>query len=271
MLRAHIKAVEDHLLAISKVPANSGHSLHKGTPREAFVKEFLQGHLSEKVAIGTGEIIDADSLPGQQRNQIDIVVYKRDYPRLQFGGGVSGFLVESVVATVEIKSTLSKEDLRSSMLAARNVKLLKPNLINSMTSGYQPPTVLSYVVAYDGPAKMKTVHGWLKEISVSDGIEFPELPGDPNLRLAVASPSVDAVFVLGKGFLQFGNAYTSFFQEAALAKDAEVKWALVDTADINLLLLFLNLTAAVSGTSISWLNQFAYLKSVTVEDLSHAS
>ena len=31
MLTAHINAVEDHLLAISKIPANPGHSLHKGT------------------------------------------------------------------------------------------------------------------------------------------------------------------------------------------------------------------------------------------------
>ena len=29
MLKSHMDAVEQHLLAISKVPANSGHSLHK--------------------------------------------------------------------------------------------------------------------------------------------------------------------------------------------------------------------------------------------------
>ena len=59
MLKSHMDAVEQHLLSISKVPANSGHSLHKGTPREAFIKEYLEGHLPSNVAIGTGEIIDA--------------------------------------------------------------------------------------------------------------------------------------------------------------------------------------------------------------------
>src|SRR6266516_2389057 len=91
MLRAHMDAVEGSLLATSQIPANAGHSLHKGTPREAFIRQFLQGHLSERVAIGTGEIIDAHSPPNppnnQQRHQFDIVVHKRDYPRLDIGGG----------------------------------------------------------------------------------------------------------------------------------------------------------------------------------------
>jgi len=52
MLKAHVDTFEELLLATSKIPANSGHPLHKGTPREAFIQEFLQGHLSERVAVG---------------------------------------------------------------------------------------------------------------------------------------------------------------------------------------------------------------------------
>ena len=74
MLKSHMDAIEDHLVSISKIPANSGHTLHKGTPREAFIKEYLEGHLSPNVAIGTGEIIDAASQPGAARNQFDIVI-----------------------------------------------------------------------------------------------------------------------------------------------------------------------------------------------------
>src|SRR5438552_3739809 len=104
MLKSHLEAVERQILATSKIPANSGHTLHKGTPRESFVKEFLEGHLSERIAVGTGEIIDADSKPNEHRPQVDIVLYKRDYPRIHFGGGIHGFLVESVIATIEVKS-----------------------------------------------------------------------------------------------------------------------------------------------------------------------
>lgn len=59
-----------------------------GTPRESFIQSFLKDHLSEKVAISTGEVIDANSRPGQRRNQHDIVVYKREFPKLDFGGGI---------------------------------------------------------------------------------------------------------------------------------------------------------------------------------------
>src|SRR5277367_2846337 len=102
MLKAHLDAVERHLLAISKVPANAGHTLHRGTPREAFIKEFLISHLSARASVGTGEIIDATSLPRQQRNQFDIVIYKADYPKIDLGGGISAFLAESVIATIEV-------------------------------------------------------------------------------------------------------------------------------------------------------------------------
>lgn len=91
MLKSHMDAVENHLVSIAKIPANSGHTLHRGTPREAFIKEFLEGHLSANVAIGTGEIIDSTSLPRAQRNQYDIVIYKKNYPKLDFGGGINGF------------------------------------------------------------------------------------------------------------------------------------------------------------------------------------
>jgi len=99
-------AVENHLVQISRIPANAGHTLHRGTPREAFIKEFLENHLSANVAIGTGEIIDANSQPRAPRNQFDIVIYKNNYPKLDFGGGINGFMIESVVATIEVKRFL---------------------------------------------------------------------------------------------------------------------------------------------------------------------
>ena len=187
MLKSHIDAVENHLLAISKIPANTGHSLHKGTPREAFIREFLSNHLSERVAIGSGEIIDSNSRPNQPRNQIDIVIYKRDYPKLDFGGGINGFLAESVVATLEIKSTLDKPAIEQSIHTATNVKSLTKNIIQSFSTGYQPPSILSYVVAYDGPAKMETAHNWVVSAHTSQGIVSPQLPVTSDQRMQVAS------------------------------------------------------------------------------------
>src|SRR3989304_6861360 len=139
MLKSHMDAKENALVAISRVPANAGHPLHMGTPREAFIREFLQSHLPENVAIGNGEIIDAASQPNAPRNQFDIVIYKKNYPKLDFGGGISGFLIESVIATVEVKSTLAQRDMEQAIKAAHASKILTPNVITSFHTGYIPP------------------------------------------------------------------------------------------------------------------------------------
>ncbi len=170
LLKSHIDAVERSLLATSQIPANSGHPLHKGTPRETFISGFLRDHLSERVAVGTGEIIDAESQPKGRRNQIDIVIHRRDYPRLHFGGGINAFLAESVVATIEVKSKLDKSDIEQSVKAARAIKGLSQSLITSFEYGYVPPAILNYVVAYDGPADISTVHKWVNETHEAEGI-----------------------------------------------------------------------------------------------------
>lgn len=266
MLKAHMDANEAKLVAISKVPANSGHSLHKGTPREAFIREFLVSHLPENVAIGTGEIIDENSLPGAPRNQFDIVIYKKSYPKLDFGGGISGFLIESVIATVEVKSTLTKVDLEQAITAAKNSKNLKKNVIQSFSSGYIPPKILNYVVAYDGPAKMDTVYKWIPQIHSSLGVSTPSLPCDRDARLATPSPSIDGVFVLNKGLLYFDNVVYGFVTQEARVKHPDVKWFYADSTDGNLLFLFLLLQTATANIEGQWLNAAPYMKSFTVQN-----
>jgi hypothetical protein len=270
MLKSHIDAVEQSLLAISQIPANTGHNLHKGTPREAFVRKFLQDHLSERVAIGTGEIIDAKSLPNHPRNQIDIVIYKRDYPKLDFGGGISGFLAESVVATIEVKSLLDRAAMLQSMGTAKTVKALTKNIITSFTTGYQPPSILSYVVAYDGPASMTTVHAWFAGIHAELGIAYPLMPPNGEQRISIASPSVDGVFLLGRGFIQFDNSPLGFIRDDLRQAHPDLHWAVADTPNGNLLLLFLLLTQAVSGVSGSWLNPGPYVANFNVANLHGA-
>jgi hypothetical protein len=268
MLKSHTDAVEQSLLAISQIPANTGHNLHKGTPREAFIRKFLQDHLSERVAIGTGEIIDARSTPNQPRNQIDIVIYKRDYPKLDFGGGISGFLAESVVAIIEVKSLLDRAAMLQSIGTARTVKSLTKNIITSFTTGYQPPSILSYVVAYDGPASMSTVHGWFSGINAELGIVYPPMLPNAEQRISIASPSIDAVFVLGRGFIQFDNSPLSFISDELRQSLPDLHWAVADTPNGNLLLLFLLLTQAVSGVSGSWLDPGPYVYNFNVSNLS---
>ncbi len=257
-------AREDALVAISKIPANSGHSLHKGTPREAFIREFLEQHLPEHIAIGTGEIIDADSKPNEQRNQFDLVLYKKNYPKLDFGGGIKAFLIESVIATIEIKSTLTEKDLEQSIKAARNAKALTKNTHRSFSSGYIPPTILNFVIAYDGPANMSTVYKWIPKIHEDLGITMDRLPLDGGERINTASKSIDAAFVLNKGFVYFDNLPLGFSNDIQRAKHPDLKWILSDTRNGNLLFFFLILQQATSNLEGEWLNATAYLKTFNV-------
>jgi hypothetical protein len=269
MLKSHMDATEDSLVATSKIPANSGHSLHKGTPREAFIRQFLESHLPASVAIGTGELIDANSQAGAPRNQFDIVIYKRTYPKLDFGGGVSGFLIESVIATVEVKSTLTYSDLEQAIKAAHNAKALTPNVTTSFVAGYVPPKVLNYVVAYDGPAHMDTVYGWVPQIHGQLGVTIQNLPAIEDQRLQTPSPSVDGVFVLKKGFLYFDNVPAGFDISAARATNSAIKWNFADTASGNLLLLFLFLQMATAHSEGRWLNPTPYLTGFNITGLRH--
>jgi len=267
MLKSHMDAKENTLVVISKVPANAGHSLHKGTPREAFIKEFLEDHLPENVKIGTGEIIDSNSAPNVQRNQFDIVIYKKNYPKLDFGGGIGGFLIESVVATIEVKSVLDKDGLEQSIKAAQYSKNLSPNVITSFHSGYIPPKVLNYVVAYDGPANMATVYGWIPQIHQSLGVTISNLPTDEQQRINTPSPSIDGVFILNKGFIYFDNTPLGFTNQQTRQKNPDLKWLFADTASGNLLLMFLLIQQAIANVEGKWLNSVPYLQSFQVPNI----
>jgi hypothetical protein len=124
LLQDHLRAVEDTLLAQSRIPAHAGHPLHKGTPRENFLKTFLATHLSERVAVGQGEIIDARTQANDPRHQNDIIIYHRNFPRISFDQAISAYLVESVVATIEVKSALTKDELEKAIKAAHDNKQL---------------------------------------------------------------------------------------------------------------------------------------------------
>lgn len=255
MLKSHMDATETHLISISKIPANAGHMLHRGTPRETFIKEFLQNHLSANVSIGTGEIIDANSKPREQRNQYDIVIYKNNYPKLDFGGGVTGFLIESVVATIEVKSVLDQAGIVQSVSAAHKAKGLVSNVNISFSTGWIPPKVISYVVAYDGPVQMNTVYGWICKAHNDHNIPLPTWTQQN--RTSVPSTALDGVIVLNKGFVKLDNSPLTLNN---LQNPVTGTHILCDAPSGNLLMLFLALQEACNNIQGAWLNAIPYLQ-----------
>lgn len=260
MLKAHMDAVEKSLVSISKVPANAGHTLHKGTPREAFIKQFLENHLSSNVAIGTGEIIDASSAPRSQRNQFDIVIYKRNFPKLDFGGGISGFLIESVVATIEVKSLLDQAAIEQSVKAAHAAKSLTPNLSKSFSTGWIPPKILNFVVAYSGPVKMATACSWIRSAHQKYGIPEPNL--DHSKRGKIPGTALDGVVQLESGFIMLDNMPNTLNSAGTPGN-----FLICNSASGNLLMLFIALQQACNNIHGAWLNPIPYLANAQFQNV----
>ncbi|TGK19028.1 DUF6602 domain-containing protein [Leptospira stimsonii] len=255
MLKAHLDAIENQLIATSQIPANAGHTLHRGTPRETFIKEFLEKHLSSNVSIGSGEIIDANSKPHTPRNQYDIVIYKNNYPKLDFGGSINGFLIESVVATIEVKSLLDQAAIDQSVEAAKNSKTLKPNLVQSFSTGWIPPKVLNYVIAYDGPEKMETVYNWIINSHLKKNI--PQPSWNSSTRLKTGGTALDGVILLKKGFIKLDNTPFSLNNTSPPNPGFHT---ISNSPDGNLLLFFLALQEAINNVHGAWLNPNPYLQ-----------
>ncbi len=210
LLKEHFEMIEKLLLARYDVSKNASHAVNKGTAREFFMKDFLMEHLSRLVGIGQGEIINADTHANDLRNQQDIVIYRRDFPRIRFGGEINGFLAESIIATIEVKSKLDKDDIRQAISAAYRAKNLERSFSQAYVHPdflYPRPKIMSLVVAYDSSVKIKTVQSWLTPIHSELNIPYPEKKSfvPPADRTFWNSPSLDGIFVLGKGFVAFGD------------------------------------------------------------------
>lgn len=95
------------------------HSGLKGHLRELFIKELLQPMIPSEYVIGSGNIITACN---EISNQIDVVVCERRIiPPLLFQDNVGVFPIESALLTIEVKSILDLDELRTAHISAVKV------------------------------------------------------------------------------------------------------------------------------------------------------
>ena len=110
------KGVLDEL-ELSRVIKHPGEN---GRAREQILTNFLRRILPSKFAVDTGFVIDAT---GGISNQIDIVIYRDDYHSVLEVGNIKHFMVESVVAVIENKASIS--DVKTLNQAIENIKSVK--------------------------------------------------------------------------------------------------------------------------------------------------
>jgi hypothetical protein len=267
-LKAHFDAVERALLAMGNVVGGAGHPVHIGTPREWLLRSFLSQHLPSSIELGTGEVISADSKPKDSRRQYDLIVHRREHPRVDYGGGISAYLIEAVSATVEVKSTLTYAGFRKASTAAHQLKAMRKAIATGVAFGTPLPSPVCYVVAYGGPASLNTVYEWIHRFSRDERLAFPRLPPAVRDRVNVTCPGIDAIFILGKGFLYFDNAPIGWLPENVRERDPDISWLWVNQPEGNLLHFFLLLNTMVSGFKHEQINPVEYMRGAGLPHLA---
>ena len=114
-----LKAEADLLTSVAK------HDIEADSPRSAFIRSVLELFLPSSYAIGSGRIIDSS---GNSSDTIDIVIYRRDFPRLNLPGSADVFIYESVLATIEVRTKLVRKTLFQALDNCVSVANLKAGM-----------------------------------------------------------------------------------------------------------------------------------------------
>ncbi|WP_457807629.1 DUF6602 domain-containing protein [Kushneria sp. EE4] len=110
--------------AISQARAAAGfsHQGVKGNVLELLIGQLFEPLLPADVGVGTGQIID--SYNGEMSGQIDIILYDRAIlPPILMDKKVGIFPIESVLYTIEVKTTLNATELKMAHESAKDLNL----------------------------------------------------------------------------------------------------------------------------------------------------
>jgi hypothetical protein len=240
MLESHLNIIEKVLHEQGRIASIAGHPDLIGSSREWFVRNFLIDHLPETIRVGQGEVINSWSQPRSKRNQTDVILYRRDFPKITYSQNNIAFLRESVIATIEVKSTIDVGEFKKACKASVNHKNRQYVQEANPKRPYQPigvvenlmlPPITSYVVSYKGPSKLSTAANWLPKMN-------HDLKATPD-------QIIDMMIILGKGTIWRVDSFPPLGRQIK-AKHPKSTWAFIEQENKNLLLLFLHMLSLMS-------------------------
>lgn len=154
---------------------NLTHPGEFGTYREAICKDFLRFFIPSRLDISQGFLINGNN---EVSTQCDIIIYDSySTPLIQTEERQRFFPVETVCAVGEVKSTLTKSELRAALAKLSNVKNMRDN-INQPTilkrdhpGGYNPrhypyDQVFTFLICQKLDLKLKNIFVDLYEFDV---------------------------------------------------------------------------------------------------------
>jgi len=111
-IQRHLKSVGAVLRAYYDATKTLRSPTVLGDLRERFVREALSFFLPSTHEILSGELTDYS---GKTSNQQDVVIYRRDVPKLRVAEGPGLLFIEGAKATIEVKSNLTWESFRDAL------------------------------------------------------------------------------------------------------------------------------------------------------------
>jgi hypothetical protein len=138
-------------LARSKAASELAHPGLRGRAREIFARDLLTPFLSPNVGACTGIVVDSG---GGSSRQIDIIIYDKTLiPSLMFTGEEGIVPIESVLATVEVKSALTRDEIKKSIQNAHSVKYLDAHFAEVMAEIPQKSSPVCCVFSFSSDTK----------------------------------------------------------------------------------------------------------------------
>ena len=181
-------------MGAARAVATLTHQGVKGSVREVLIRELFRPLLPSDLGIGTGQIATSS---GDLSPQQDVVIYdRRILPPVLFEAVLGVFPVESVLATVEVKTTLTATEITSAHASATAIR------------GY------SYLSGEDdkatGQPLVHTVEKIIASVIALDSDLTPD--GKTELeRYQETDPGVDpvvrAICVSGRGYWYFSGGW----------------------------------------------------------------
>lgn len=177
----------------------------QGRMREVALNQLFKPLLPSDVTVGTGKIVDAD---GRQSAQTDVVIYSpRLLPALLYAPEEGLFPVEACFFAIEVKTTVSAAEVRSSIEKIRRLRELQ--LSSGNTGGGVPMAVTTLLFAYD------------TDLAVEGTTELERYRSlDPD---ADTAPLIEGICVVGRGYWIFSRPGGShWFQAKSTVEHDEV-------------------------------------------------
>lgn len=219
------------------------HNVEKGTARENILEEYLKSYIPDKYCFSKGTIVDCKDV---QSRQVDIIIHDKFLtPYLLDMDGTKIVPIESVYGVIEVKSTLTKEELRKSVKNIESVRKLE----KKTTLGDPFPTA-GMVFAYDSDASLEAVYNNLNELSADIGID----------------KRISCICVLNKGVILpiDKNGLTN----VSLLPGENTIYGIFNNANDALLLFYLILTQILNSITIFPPDMVAYAQSTDILDTS---